>query len=514
MREIINNFSHVILKEAIEKIYSKQIEDKINIQFKFFVPNIYTYEKSLKLMKLINDDLKIIIKNNYICIKNIDNKFKRKKIDEFINEIELSIISESDASFLGVFKDFEIAQKIDKLNNTGKKVLLIDCGKGTTDISILEILDGKPISNYRNGIAGAGNYISFGFIEAIFKQTKIDNEEQYLEKLNEFISYKGNTKRFMDVVEQFKRAYSNENKKIDLGTIEIDLGSGPKKLNTLDLFTSLGLSLTEFVNNIEPFSESKLLSIENILEKCITELSNEIINNIEQSSIDFKEIELVLLTGRGFLFKPLYNKIETILQNKLKPNRGLFNRNKTNINEIIPDLGKRINLKNICLYGGLNMKGQYISDNPTFDIKTIAPKSFLSKLNIIQNKKTKKWNRENLESLESIMLTGVTIVNKNISTGVLNIGGEDFLFNTKDVSETMNLYFVGSINNENCPYLLKCSDSNKKIELTKSHTNKDHINDKFAIKTLFPYINPEEINSKNGFSFNSNSTSTTTNFIL
>jgi hypothetical protein len=217
----------------------------------------------------------------------------------------------------------------------------------------------------------------------------------------------------------------------------------------------------------------------------------------------------VLLTGRGFLFKPLYNKIETTLQDKIRPNKGLLNFNRTKISEIIPDLGKRINLKNICLYGGLNMKGQYISDNPTFDIKTIAPDSFLGSLNIIQNRKTRTWSHQNLESLESIMLTGVTIENKNSATGLLNIGGEDFSFDTRDVSETMNLYFAGSINNEKHPYLLKCSDSNKKIELSKSHTSRDHVNDKFALKTLFPHINPEEINTKNGFTFKPNPISTT-----
>ena len=512
MREIINNFSHVLLKEAIVKIIEKKIDGKINIQFKFFVPNIYTYEKSLKLMKLIHDDLKIIVKNNYIPIKEDTNNFKREKISDFINEIELSIISESDASFLGLFKDFEISRKINTINNTGKKVLLIDCGKGTTDISILEMLDGKPIANYRNGIAGAGNFISFGFLEAILKQTKIDNEEQYLKLLEEFISKDGVSEKFpSEIIERFKRSYTDDNKKINFGEIELDFNTGElEKIKSVKILE--GLTLNSFLLKVKlgNYSNCKLENIEDIIDKYTSELSNEIINNIEQSSIDFRKIELVLLTGRGFLFKPLYKKIETTLQNKIRPNKGLFNFTKTNSSEIIPDLGKRFNLKNICLYGGLNMKGQYISDNPTFDIKTIAPDSFLSRLNIIQNNKTKTWSRENIESLESIMLTGVTIVNKNTATGLLNIGGENFLFDKKDVSETMNLYFVGSINNEKCPYLLKCSDSNKKVELSKSHTSGDHVNDKFALKTLFPHINLEEINTKNGFTFKPNPTSTTT----
>jgi hypothetical protein len=508
MREIINNFSHVLLKEAIIKKIEKNIEDKINIQFKFFVPNIYTYEKSLKLMKIIHDDLKIIVENNFVSIKRDANNFLRLKISDYINKIELSILSESDASFFGLFKDFEIASKINKINNTGKKVLLIDCGKGTTDISILEILDGKPIANYRNGFAGAGNFISFGIFEAIINQTKIENQEQFLQKLKGFITYKGNTKRFMDVIEQFKRAYNYNNHNIDLGTLKIDLGIGSKNLNTVDLFSSLGISPAEFANILAPYTNSKLLNIDHIIDRYTTELSDEIIKYIEQSNIDFKKIELVLLTGRGFLFNPLYDKIETLLQNKIIPKKWYHYFTNTNNSEIIPDLRKNINLKNICLYGGLNMKGQHISDNPTFDIKTIAPNSILDKLNFSKNKKTKKWSSENVESLESIMLTGVAIENKNTAAGVLKLGEDEYLFDARNVSE-MNLFFVGSINNESSPYLLKCRHSNTKIELSKSHTSGDHVNDKFALKTLFPHINPEEINIMNGFTFNTNPNSST-----
>lgn len=518
MREIINNFSHAMLKEAIDKIIEKTIEGKINIQFKFFVPNIYTYDKSLKLMKLINDDLKTIVKNNFVLIKGQDNDFKRVKINDFINEIELSIISESDASFLGVFKDSEIHSKINQLNNTEKKVLLIDCGKGTTDISILEIVDGNPISCYRNGIAGAGNIINYGFIEAILKQTKITNQEQYLNALKEIIKYKGNHKAFLDVVEKFKRAYSNENKEINLGAIKVNTGSGSfKSLNTLEVLNENSpIRLNNLVEYIQEHSGSKLANVDHILNNYIDDLSNEIISTIELSGVDFKEIELVLLTGRGFLFKPFYNKIESILHEKLKPKKSLFSFSPKNVKEMIPSLENRINLKNICLYGGLNMKGQYNSDNPTFDIKTLAPSTILSKLGMIKNKKTQKWSRKNLESLESIMLAGITIENENISIGVIKIGGEDFLFNTNDASHTMNLYFVGSINNQTNPYLLKCSETNTKIELTKAPNNTDHIDDKFAIKTLYPHINPEEINSTNGFSisFTSKSSSFPKKFTL
>ena len=48
----------------------------------------------------------------------------------------------------------------------GEMALVIDCGKGTTDISMLMADDNENYSSFfRTGFAGAGNVLAYGFAE-------------------------------------------------------------------------------------------------------------------------------------------------------------------------------------------------------------------------------------------------------------------------------------------------------------------------------------------------------------
>ncbi len=50
--------------------------------------------------------------------------------------------------------------------SNGEMALVIDCGKGTTDISILMADDNENYSSFfRTGFAGAGNVLTYGFVE-------------------------------------------------------------------------------------------------------------------------------------------------------------------------------------------------------------------------------------------------------------------------------------------------------------------------------------------------------------
>ena len=75
--------------------------------------------------------------------------------------IEYETISESDAAFMG----YQQTQSEIRLNN-GEIALVIDCGKGTTDISMVLADDNENYcSFFRTGFAGAGNVLSYGFAE-------------------------------------------------------------------------------------------------------------------------------------------------------------------------------------------------------------------------------------------------------------------------------------------------------------------------------------------------------------
>ena len=50
--------------------------------------------------------------------------------------------------------------------SNGEMALVIDCGKGTTDISMLLADDNENYSSFfRTGFAGAGNVLLYGFAE-------------------------------------------------------------------------------------------------------------------------------------------------------------------------------------------------------------------------------------------------------------------------------------------------------------------------------------------------------------
>ena len=70
--------------------------------------------------------------------------------------IEYETISESDAAFMGYQQTHADAVNL----SNGEIALVIDCGKGTTDISMLLADDNENYSSFfRTGFAGAGNVL-------------------------------------------------------------------------------------------------------------------------------------------------------------------------------------------------------------------------------------------------------------------------------------------------------------------------------------------------------------------
>ena len=133
-----------LLDEMLTSFLTNQITEAIYVRFTVLVPNIYTIEE---------------INNTKSSIRRIFNQFNINS--SYILGLEITSISESDAAFLGCNG---------YLNSVKGNAfyLCIDCGKGTTDFSIISSynsLEFVPI--YRNGFAGAGNLISYAIFESI-----------------------------------------------------------------------------------------------------------------------------------------------------------------------------------------------------------------------------------------------------------------------------------------------------------------------------------------------------------
>lgn len=111
------------------------------------VPNIYTQQNIFDLLNELRSQTPSVL-------KTLD-------IQEGDLFVEYETISESDAAFMG----YQQTQSDIKLAN-GEIALVIDCGKGTTDISMVLADDNENYcSFFRTGFAGAGNVLSYGFAE-------------------------------------------------------------------------------------------------------------------------------------------------------------------------------------------------------------------------------------------------------------------------------------------------------------------------------------------------------------
>lgn len=113
------------------------------------VPNIYTQQNIFDLLNELRSQTPSVL-------KTLD-------IQEGDLFVEYETISESDAAFMG----YQQTQSDIKLAN-GEIALVIDCGKGTTDISMVLADDNENYcSFFRTGFAGAGNVLSYG-LQKIF----------------------------------------------------------------------------------------------------------------------------------------------------------------------------------------------------------------------------------------------------------------------------------------------------------------------------------------------------------
>lgn len=306
-RNLLNQFMHVILSkiktiELAKNKFSNKKSQAINLSFTLLIPNIYSQEKLFELKKSLYEDLNKIIQVDF---KNI------------FEGLEINCISESDASFLGWIssKKNTDTNKF-KLN---KNYLIIDGGKGTTDLSIVKSGMNKDEyrSIYRTGFAGAGNMITFAFIDTfialIFGNDNNLKNKFYKNILNDSTAEK---LQFLYLIERIKKNHQ-EGKKLEFDKIRHFSDEDFKLVNGIEAF-----KLKNLITILEDYFDKNDHSIQDyfgIINKTVNELVHEIIKEIKKSKIN--KFEAVILTGRTFMFKPLEKK----LKQKLEKEFGIKN---------------------------------------------------------------------------------------------------------------------------------------------------------------------------------------------
>lgn len=329
--DLKNQAYSTILKSFIEATLLHVLDDDSRnncIRFTILVPNIYSIHEVANTKSVIND---------------IFHQLQQTPAYEGqIRAWEVVTVSESDAAFLGYFD-----QGMHHIN-PNKYYIIIDCGKGTTDFSIIQTSasNAKKIKSlYRNGFAGAGNLISYAFFEAMIdfvirNAANPAETKAFFQTLEK--SEKAQMNLIFDKLEALKFQYSNK-PNTPQHTVENawnNAQSGDTTLKNLanSEITATVHNLALLLEKVDGFYDWGGY-IENACEAItsnIVENIKGVINNIDKSI----GCDGILLTGRGFLFKPLLEKLKGRLTTELGFTPDLIK---------MPDEASQ--LKAICLDG-------------------------------------------------------------------------------------------------------------------------------------------------------------------
>ncbi len=346
-RSIINQFLHILLRDIRdhEDIFTSGLidhsQEEKKLRITLLVPNIYSQAQVYKLVNTFQEDAMDIL--------------KRYNKEYTIDAIEIQAMSESDASFLGLYRNKERLKEIKPNAN----YLIIDAGKGTTDLSI--ILAGGMQNNeaqprfasvYRDGFAGAGNALTYAFLETIAALVIGPQKAQIQQFIREVFFYDKTKKlatdpqdrlRFMDLMEQLKRRYEQSAYATmplaDLHQVHAVKRPSDRLLNNPDISLRMLNSLIEDHFGIPGKTIGDYFGI-------IDQTVNQVVNQIVKIVYLSKETEFqsALLTGRGFLFKPFERKLSNRLKTEFLgdgDNKVIFYGNTS---------------KTACLYGPYNAR--------------------------------------------------------------------------------------------------------------------------------------------------------------
>lgn len=317
-RIILNQFLHTLLQDICdhEFVFERHKDQANKLRLTLLVPNIYHQQQASSLIHSLRQDAWEII--------------QQYRSEYTVDAIEVQVMSESDASFLGLFR---VEEKLKKLK-ANANYLVIDTGKGTTDLSIIRVgssddsMAAYQFSNiYRNGFAGAGNVLTYAFIEtiaALVVGPRKQDRQQFIQQV--FFNYltkdgdwqatdNKDQLAFIDFVEGIKKRFSN-----GVPYELADLKKLHSRTNEQDRFMHNPEIKLEILNELleAHFDKSgrTIADYYGIIDQAVNQVVEQIITMVHRSGE--KEFHGVLLTGRSFLFQPLRDRLAQRLKESFK----------------------------------------------------------------------------------------------------------------------------------------------------------------------------------------------------
>lgn len=342
--KVYNSILRVIIESFLKKEFLRYNNIKRKIRFILLVPNIYDFNDIKATQSLLN------------------SIFKEFAANEYAGKLlawEILTISESDASLLGY------VNKNDSGVKKNKDYVIVDAGKGTTDLSIIRtghknVYNIQPV--YRNGFAGAGNLITYAIFETILHHIRAtassDNaafkfiREKIIAVLNSNDLERKN--QFYIQLERLKYHYKKNTPAIKAQWQNAKTGD-IKFRNLTDSGTDIS-SLTDLLGNIENIGD-----FYGYIKGTCEMIADRVVSNIKLIQENQEDFDCggILLTGRGFLFEPLAEEVSQGIKNQLHLSLDLI------------DLLQGNELKDICVKGVFNNAIRLNSEKIGYPIQVV-----------------------------------------------------------------------------------------------------------------------------------------------
>lgn len=354
------------------------------------VPNIYTQHDVFELLnELRNQTVRLLTSLN---------------ISSSYLDIEFETISESDAAFMGYQQTH--ADEVNLAN--GDMALVVDCGKGTTDISILLADDNENYSSFfRTGFAGAGNVLLYGFAEdfltLVLKAIPGNNSISVKDFIHKHILDQDLTTDVLNFIQLMEEQKKKFKKLQPVGITEYSQVA-ENSFSTERTIENLHKDQSTLLQYAEAILKDRNIRWDEEVTGIISKANECIVHSIIASISDVatrdirRRIKTVMLSGRAFYFDELKAKLEKELKH-------LFGQG-VKICMVPP--GRSLNNKNVAIHGAFS--GAYkITD---FTGIPIDKKEGLSKNKDILNNNTYLYRGIKIEPGNDI-LYNTALVRRN-----------------------------------------------------------------------------------------------------
>lgn len=450
LRQILCNFLAVILKSEPNKEY---------LHFILLVPNVYLQDKVNKLVTGLYDDFNLLREKP---------SFSRYK------GIEVSIVSESDASFFGVRAR---AGKTDLPFIKDANYLIIDAGKGTTDFSFIS-QRGQNLANYssmyRSGIPASGHVLTYAFYDALRSYFHNIGCGDFFDDIMRKSVGKETSEilNFVSLLEQFKIRSKDlvEDNTIDSEAMALKT-SHLNTLENLNTFLSKLLNKGKMIPGMTEALDEKIELMTGLLKDSIVEYA--------EKNLKGANCNKVFLTGRAFMLQQFREAVSAMLvTNKVVASKT--------------DIFYRYDLtKSICTYGAMKVGEQSVVNKNSNMLgcphlfEETGEDNNKGKKNLV--KEFKQWLRKvrhvddgiGAEMSFDFFYEGIEL--RNVSNAVFSLSGIDTLVGTGK-KDDLQVYYTGD------GYIWKHAGECKRIDIVGTISKLDNnVCSRLVKESVFPF---------------------------